>query len=115
MTFVIIIDRSKLCFNLILMDFLYYRSGKLSPLNGSRSVENGCVGHVCGHKCKKEESQLANAKKNACQESCDHQKEPKKCDCAYCEVFGSVRINSSFDVNTKFVTFVIAECNYSFS
>ncbi|GJQ65730.1 hypothetical protein Trydic_g11915 [Trypoxylus dichotomus] len=65
-----------------------FTSSKLNSLNG-RSTDNGCSGHVCGHKCRKEEPQAAGAKKNTCQESCDHQKETKKCDCAYCEVFGA--------------------------
>ncbi|KRT83352.1 hypothetical protein AMK59_4399 [Oryctes borbonicus] len=65
-----------------------FTSSKLSALNG-RPIDNGCAGHVCGHKCRKEEAQATGVKKSTCQESCDHQKETKKCDCAYCEVFGS--------------------------
>ncbi|KAK9758806.1 FAM193 family C-terminal [Popillia japonica] len=59
---------------------LEFTSSKFSSAgnNGRSGTENGCAGHVCGHNCRKEE-----------QPTCDHQKETKKCDCAYCEVFGS--------------------------
>ncbi|KAJ8926922.1 hypothetical protein NQ314_020774 [Rhamnusium bicolor] len=43
---------------------------------------------ACEHSCKHEEE----AKANICQghgATCDHHKESKKCDCTYCEVFGT--------------------------
>ncbi|XP_044256966.1 uncharacterized protein LOC123006505 [Tribolium madens] len=42
----------------------------------------------CGHSCKLEE-ELKSEFKKAYQDQCDHHKESKKCDCTFCEVFGT--------------------------
>ncbi|XP_063914830.1 uncharacterized protein LOC135131174 isoform X2 [Zophobas morio] len=42
----------------------------------------------CGHSCKLEE-ELKSEFKKAYQDTCDHHKESKKCDCTFCEVFGT--------------------------
>ncbi|KAK9890017.1 hypothetical protein WA026_008825 [Henosepilachna vigintioctopunctata] len=51
----------------------------------------------CSHSCKHEEELKAELKK--LQGVCDHHKDSKRCDCTYCEVFGSTVANHSHKTN----------------
>lgn len=53
-------------------------------------------------------------KKHSCQDACEHHKESRKCDCAYCEVFGAVifYIFTSFTFN-NIEFFVVSAIAYA--
>uniref|UniRef100_A0A1Y1NCD2 FAM193 C-terminal domain-containing protein n=1 Tax=Photinus pyralis TaxID=7054 RepID=A0A1Y1NCD2_PHOPY len=66
------------------------------------STGSTCANAACGHhckevetevrKCKQEVEQLIEYKKHSCPDTCDYcdyHKDSRKCDCAFCEVFGS--------------------------
>ncbi|KAK5639532.1 hypothetical protein RI129_012024 [Pyrocoelia pectoralis] len=76
---------------------------KSIPTATKRTSGNGsCSNTGCGHhckdvetevrKCKQEVEQLIEYKKHSCPDTCDYcdyHKDSRKCDCAFCEVFGS--------------------------